>query len=344
MADPREVAAMRRALELASAPDAPTGPNPRVGAVLLDADGVIVAEGHHRGAGTPHAEVDALERAGDRVRGATVVVTLEPCNHQGRTGPCTAALVDAGVVRVVFAQSDRSAVAAGGSERLRKAGVSVEGGVLEAAAAKLNPAFTFATTERRPYVTYKFAATMDGRIAAADGSSRWITGPMARADVHRLRSEVDAIVVGTGTVLSDNPQLTVRGVPGVTATPLRVVVGERELPADLGVFDDAAPTLRLLTRDPRTVLAELGDRDVQHVLIEGGPTLAAAFLRAGLVNQVVAYVAPALLGAGPSAVSDFGIQSLDEAPRLLVTGVESLGGDVRITASVDHQPAAAEGI
>ena len=333
----REVEAMRRALALAASPDAPVGPNPRVGCVLLSADGLVVGEGHHRGAGTPHAEIDALRAAGDAARGATAVVTLEPCDHTGRTGPCSVALLDAGVVRVVHAQSDPNPVAAGGARRLREAGVEVVGGVLAEQAEALNETWTFAMTHGRPFVTWKAAATLDGRVAAADGTSRWITSSAARADVHALRARCDAVVVGTGTVLVDDAHLAVRR-DGVTASrdtqPLRVVVGLRDIPPTARVRDDSAPTLVLRERDPHAVLAALAARDCQHVLLEGGPTLAAAFVRAGLVDAVRWYVAPALLGSGEPALADSGIDSLSAALRLRVVDVARVGDDVRIDARV----------
>jgi len=239
-----ERAAMARAIVLARTPGVPVGPNPRVGCVLLDADGVPVAEGFHRGAGTPHAEVDALRRAGDRARGATAVVTLEPCNHTGRTGPCAEALLGAGVVRVVYAQADASPNARGGAERLRAAGVDVEGGLLAAEARQVNAAWSFAAEHGRPFVTWKLATTLDGRSAAADGSSRWVSSAPARRDTHRLRSECDAVLAGSGTVLVDDPRLTVRDELDVDLPrerqPLRAVMGLRELPTDRRVLDDAA--------------------------------------------------------------------------------------------------------
>jgi diaminohydroxyphosphoribosylaminopyrimidine deaminase/5-amino-6-(5-phosphoribosylamino)uracil reductase len=324
-----ERAAMLRALEIAQTPGVPHGPNPRVGAVLLAPDGTTVAEGFHRGAGTPHAEVDALAQAGDRARGATAVVTLEPCNHTGRTGPCSRALLDAGVARVVFAQADTSPVAQGGAETLRQAGVRVEGGLLSDEARAVNHAWTFAVTHRRPFVTWKLATTLDGRSAADDGTSRWVSSTPARRDTHLLRGRCDAILVGTGTVSVDDPQLTVRDEDDVDlprgSQPLRVVMGLRPVPAHSRVLDDAAPTVVLPTRDPHEALAEIFARDRQHVLLEGGPTLAAAFLRAGLVEEVVAYVAPMLLGAGRSAVGDLCIGTISEALHLDVVDATTLG-------------------
>jgi diaminohydroxyphosphoribosylaminopyrimidine deaminase/5-amino-6-(5-phosphoribosylamino)uracil reductase len=335
MASHAEIAAMRRAVVLAQTPGVPLGPNPRVGAVVINRDGDVVAEGFHRGAGTPHAEVDALENAGGAARGATAVVTLEPCNHTGRTGPCSAALVDAGIERVVYAQPDNTPRAQGGAQHLREAGLEVESGVLLDEARQVNRAWSFAAENQRPFVTWKFAATLDGRSAAADGTSRWITGDDARRDVHRLRGECDAVLVGTGTVTADNPQLNVRderGVPlPVDRQPLRAVMGCRDLSDDAAVFDGSAPTIRLRTHDPRLALEELFARDRQHVWLEGGPSLAAHFLAAGLVDEVVAYVAPALLGAGASAVGDLGIHTMTAALRLRLVDVARIGDDVRIT-------------
>jgi diaminohydroxyphosphoribosylaminopyrimidine deaminase / 5-amino-6-(5-phosphoribosylamino)uracil reductase len=327
---------MRRALDLARTPGVPRGPNPRVGCILLDGGGRAVAEGHHRGAGHPHAEVDALLTAGDRAHGTTVVVTLEPCNHIGRTGPCSAALRHAGVLRVVYAQPDRNPLARGGADALRMAGIDVEGGVLADEARAVNPEWTFAVDHGRPFVTWKFAATLDGRSAAADGTSRWITSPEARADVHRLRAECDAILVGTGTIRADNPRLTVRDDHGEPLErrfqPLRAVMGMRPIPAGAAVIDDAADTIHLATRDPHAALAMLFSRGRRRVWLEGGPTVAAAFAREGLVDRVVAYLAPALLGAGSAAVGALGISTVTDAIALDVSDVARVGPDVRITA------------
>ncbi|MCW2754179.1 MAG: ribD [Marmoricola sp.] len=328
--------AMRRALDLAATPGVPHGPNPRVGCVLLDPHGSEIAEGFHRGAGTPHAEAAALTEAGDAARGATAVVTLEPCNHTGRTGPCAKALIEAGVSRVVFAQPDPNPLAAGGAETLRSAGVAVEMGLLEHEARELNRAWTFAMEHGRPFVTWKFAATLDGRSAAADGSSRWVSSVAARRDTHRLRAECDAILVGTGTVLVDDPELTVRDeldqpLPRERQL-LRVVMGERDLPASARVLNDRADTVHLATRDVAEALSTLHARGIQHVFLEGGPSLAAAFLATGSVDEVVAYVAPKLLGAGRSVVGDLGIESITDALDLHVLDITVLDGDVRITA------------
>lgn len=342
-----ETAAMRRALELAATPDVPLGPNPRVGCVLLSAAGEVVAEGHHRGAGTPHAEVDALARAGGAARGATAVVTLEPCNHTGRTGPCSEALVEAGVARVVLAQTDPNPVAAGGTAALRAAGIEVVTGLMADESAHLNRAWAFGLAHGRPLVTWKFATTLDGRSAAVDGTSRWISSLPARRDTHRLRGECDTMLVGTGTALLDDPALTVRDEHDapVAHQPLRAVMGLRRLPAGLRLRDASAETLHLETRDPAAALAELYALGRRHVFLEGGPTLAAAFLRARLVDEVVTYVAPLLLGAGRSAVADLGVTTLAEGLTLLPTAVAVLGEgletNVRLTLTPQYAPASA---
>ncbi len=335
--------AMRRALEAARlGPEA--DPNPRVGAVVLDRDGTVVGVGHHEGAGTPHAEVVALREAGERAAGGAVVVTLEPCTHTGRTPPCTEAILAAGVARVAYAVPDPSGHG-GGAAWLALRGVAVERVPVDGAD-ELVAAWSFAVRHGRPRVVWKVASTLDGRAAAADRTSRWISSPESRADSHDLRARCGAIVAGTGTVLDDDPALTVRHPDGSLRgrQPLRVVVGLRDLPSGARVGDDAAPTLHLRTRDPHEVLAELHAREVRQVLLEGGPTLAAAFWRAGLVDEVVYYLAPALLGAGPSAVGDLGITTIADLARLEVTDLRRVGPDLRVglrPAAPDHRPAAA---
>jgi diaminohydroxyphosphoribosylaminopyrimidine deaminase/5-amino-6-(5-phosphoribosylamino)uracil reductase len=349
-----ETDAMRRAVELSARALGATAPNPVVGCVILDASGAVAGEGWHRKAGGPHAEVHALLAAGERARGGTALVTLEPCNHTGRTGPCAQALIAAGVARVVYAVADPSPAAAGGGQTLRAAGVDVASGLLGAEAEAVNVAWLTAIRKGRPYVRWKYAATLDGRIAAADGSSRWISSPQSRQDAHRLRAEADAVVVGSGTLLADDPQLAVRGIDGATQ-PLRVVVDSRARVAPgARVLDDAAPTLIAVAEDADTahlpgvdvvrlpagttgldvtaLLAELHARGVRSVLLEGGPTLAGAFVAAGAVDEVTGYLAPALLGAGPAALADAGISTVARALRLDVTDVVRLGPDLRVTA------------
>ena len=271
--------------------------------------------------------------AGDSARGGTAVVTLEPCAHTGRTGPCTDALIAAGVAKVVYGVDDPNPDAAGGADRLRAAGIEVVGDVEAHAAASgaLRP-WLHAVRTARPYVTWKYAATLDGRVAAADHTSRWISSAGSRADVHNLRATVDAILVGSGTVLVDDPQLTVRdGDALATHQPLRVVLDRRHrVPDDARVLDNAAETVVLDTAAPRFALKALFDRGVRHVLLEGGPTLAGAFVEAQCVDEVIAYLAPTLLGAGPAALGDAGIGTLADAATLDIESVTRLGEDIKV--------------
>lgn len=323
-----ELAALARADALGAAGLGSTSPNPSVGCVVLSAAGGVVGEGATEPPPGRHAEVVALAASGDAARGGTAVVTLEPCRHHGRTPPCTDALIAAGVARVVLAAPDPHDEAGGGAAVLAAAGIDVEL-VGEDAAPSLRP-WLAATRSGRPYVTLKTATTLDGRVAAPDGSSRWITGPEARADGHRLRARVDAIVVGSGTVLADDPALTVRDV-GVDRTPLRVVVDRRgRTPAGAKVRDAGAPTL-VTAAAPADLLADLFALGVRHVLLEGGPTLAGAFVAAGLVDELVAYIAPALLGGGPSSLAR-DVTSIEDAVRLSVADITAVGPDVRVTA------------
>jgi diaminohydroxyphosphoribosylaminopyrimidine deaminase / 5-amino-6-(5-phosphoribosylamino)uracil reductase len=329
-----ERAGMARARDLGASALGTTSPNPAVGAVVLAPDGGIVGEGATQPPGGPHAEMRALAQAGERARGGTVVVTLEPCAHTGRTGPCADALIAAGVARVVVAVPEPTELAGGGAERLRAAGIDVEVGVEQAEAEDGALAgWLTGVRQHRPFVVWKAAATLDGRVAAADGTSRWITGEEARAAVHRLRATCDAVVVGSGTAITDDPQLTVRDVSGRAADgqPLRVVVDRSgRVPTTARMLDAAAPTLLSRAADPAALLAELFDRDVRRVLLEGGPTLAAAFLREGLVDEVLVHLAPTLLGAGPFLVGDLGIATIADALRLTVADVTLLGGDVQV--------------
>lgn len=309
---------MARALALAAQVRGAVGPNPRVGCVVVDPSGRIVGSGAHQGAGTAHAEVVALAQAGEAARGGTAYVTLEPCNHHGRTPPCSQALLAAGVSEVRYAVADPTQ-AAGGAQYLREAGVRAEAGPLtEQATAFLRP-WLFAVSHGRPFVTYKLATTIDGYIAAADGTSRWITGPPARRWVHELRAQVDAVAVGARTYRQDQPQLTVRGVE-VVRQPLRVVLG--------GVD---APGFRVIRgHDPAAALTQLYAEGVRHLLLEGGATVGAAFLRAGLVDDLVWMIAPKLLGAGTRALADLGVGTIGDALGWQVTELTPVGDDVMI--------------
>jgi diaminohydroxyphosphoribosylaminopyrimidine deaminase/5-amino-6-(5-phosphoribosylamino)uracil reductase len=331
-----ELVAMRRALALAETVRGRTSPNPAVGAVILDPSGDLVGEGATQPSGGPHAEIVALAQAGERAVGATAVVTLEPCAHTGQTGPCVDALIDAGIARVVYALDDPNVVAAGGGTRLEVAGVKVEAGVLADDAAKgaLRP-WLHAMITGRPFVTWKVATTLDGRVAAADATSKWISSIVSRTDAQTIRGGVDAIMVGSGTVLADDPQLTARVGDGVLADhqPLRVVLDRRHrIPQRSRVLDNSSETLVLDTAVPRFALKALFDRGVRHLLLEGGPTLAGAFIEAHCVDEIIVYLAPKLLGSGPSGLGDAGIASIAGAVTLEIDEVERLGPDIKITA------------
>ncbi|HEX4702914.1 MAG TPA: bifunctional diaminohydroxyphosphoribosylaminopyrimidine deaminase/5-amino-6-(5-phosphoribosylamino)uracil reductase RibD [Pseudonocardiaceae bacterium] len=336
MADEQAIrAAMALAIAASERARGTTSPNPPVGAVVLDRDGAVAGIGATSPPGGPHAEVNALAEAGERARGGIVVVTLEPCAHHGRTPPCVDALLKAGVAEVHVAVTDPNPAAAGGAAALRAQGVDVHIGTLadEVATGPLRAWLHYARTGR-PHVTWKYAMTLDGRVAAADGTSRWISAEPSRAEVHRFRRHADAIMVGRGTVVTDDPKLTARTDADTDALrqPLRVVVGTGDLPATAHVLDDTAPTLHLRTRDPAQVLAALAEQDVVDVLLEGGPRLAGAFLAAGLVDRVLAYIAPTLLGAGPLALADAGVATITAAHRFTVERVTMSGPDLRVSA------------
>ncbi len=337
---------MARAIELASL--AMTHPNPRVGAVIVDVGANVVGEGFHEGPGTPHAEVVALEQAGNRARGATVYVTLEPCNDHGRTPPCVDALLAAGVGKVVAAVEDPDPSTAGsGLERLRAGGVEVVVGPGAAGAWALDPAYFHHRLVGMPLVTWKYAMTMDGSVAALDGSSQWITSPEARDDAHVLRSRSDAVVIGAGTLAVDDPRLDVR-IPGYEGhQPVPVVVLGMSAPTGAAQIWAREPLVFSAIRrnipagelvlvpgdgrpDPRAVCLQLAERGLLDVLLEGGPTLAGDWWRAGVINRGVAYLG-AKLGGGrgiPPLAGAF--DSIGEAGIVSVDGVRSLGADVRI--------------
>jgi diaminohydroxyphosphoribosylaminopyrimidine deaminase/5-amino-6-(5-phosphoribosylamino)uracil reductase len=323
---------MRLAVEQANRVKGSTYPNPPVGAVILDRWGAIAGVGGTEPTGGAHAEVVALRAAGDSAAGGTAIVTLEPCNHHGRTPPCVDALLAAGVAAVVYAVEDPNPVAGGGADRLRAAGVAVTPGIDSDLVAR-GTLREWLHKQRTgfPHVTWKFATSIDGRSAASDGSSQWITSSVARLDLHRRRAAADAIIAGTGTVFADDPSLTARLPDGRLADhqPLRVVVGKREISPEARVLSDDSRTMVIRTHDPHEVIRALSDRT--DVLLEGGPTLAGSFLRAGVVDRILAYVAPILLGGPITAVDDVGVLSIARALRWQFDGVESIGPDVLLS-------------
>jgi diaminohydroxyphosphoribosylaminopyrimidine deaminase/5-amino-6-(5-phosphoribosylamino)uracil reductase len=357
---------MRKALDLAARGTGRVSPNPLVGAVVVR-DGRVVGEGWHEGPGRPHAEIVALDAAGDRAQGATLYVGLEPCSHYGRTPPCAPRVAASGVTRVVSSVRDPNPLVDGAGLRLlRSAGIEVVEGVLATDAERLNAPFFKHTRTGRPLVTLKMAASLDGKVAARDGSSRWITGEDARLEVHRMRAAADAILVGAGTAFRDDPSLTVRLPDRPGRPPLRVVVdgrgivpeshavfsdGEaatlvattegapearrgawRRAGAEVVVMDDAGSSLIPL----EALLAELGKRDVQRVLVEGGPTLAWELVARGLVDEVVLFFAPILVGGqdAPSILMGGGIPTIGEPVALDVVEVSAIGRDIKVVARV----------
>jgi diaminohydroxyphosphoribosylaminopyrimidine deaminase/5-amino-6-(5-phosphoribosylamino)uracil reductase len=326
-------ALMRRAFDLARR-GPKRGVNPQVGCVLTDATGTVIAEGWHRGAGTPHAEVDALSQLDTVPPGATAIVTLEPCNHTGRTGPCAQALLDAGISRVVYSVSDPGLISGGGAARLTDAGVEILPNLLEDEGETLLGDWLPAARLGRPVVTAKWAQTLDGRTAAADGSSQWITGPAARADVHRRRSTADAIAVGTGTLIADNPALTARDDTGalLPEQPIPVVFGTRPIPADARLHEHPHSPIVLSGADLAADLANLAQRGIRSLFVEGGPTLISSLVAAGLVDSYLLYLAPALLGGPRTALGDIGVASIGDIRRLEIESVQTLGDDLLVIA------------
>lgn len=304
-------------------------PNPWVGAVIVNDRGVVLAEGHTQVPGESHAEIVALRRAGESARGSTLVVTLEPCSHQGRTGPCTAAIIAAGVARVVVGTLDPDArVNGGGVAELRAAGITVDVGVEEdAVRAQLAP-YLWHRVTRRPYVVAKVAATLDGVVAMADGSSQWITGEAARRDAHVLRAQSQAIIVGAATVRRDDPRLTAR-LDDIILEPLRVVLGAAPAGARIRPCLERSGELGPL-------LDELGELDVLQVLVEGGPRTTSAFLEAGLVNHLVWYQATAWAGSAGTlgALSTMTTSMISELRRGRVVDLRRIGDDIRLDVEV----------
>lgn len=317
------------------------GANPLVGALVVGADGTVLSAGHHRGAGTLHAERDAIVQAAQRsadLRSATLYSTLEPCRHRGRQPACTEAVLEAGIGRVVYGTADPTGEAGGGGRLLAEAGVEVLPGVLEEECAALNRRWSLAQQQRRPYVTVHLAQSLDARIAAADGTSQWITSPASREHTHLIRQRIDAILVGMKTALTDDPRLTARTADGelAAAQPLRCVMGRRELPSGARLaqgLPEGEGWRQLRTRDPLEALRSLREtvhrgHPVRHVLVEGGQSVLSAFFAADLVDEVFVYQAPLLLGAGRNSVGDIGVPTLSQAPRFVLDPAD--GGAVRV--------------
>ena len=323
--------AMQRAITLSEKGLGKCAPNPIVGAVIIDKAGNVIGEGFHdRMKSNDHAEVVAIKNAGKAATGATLVVTLEPCNHLGQTGPCTQAIIDAGITTVVFAVTDPNPIAAGGQVRLQSAGINVVTGVLSDEASYSNRAWLTKIKKNRPYFTWKVAITLDAKLAATDGTSKWISNEVSRADVQKLRRESDAILVGTNTIVTDNPHLIPRGeFQGFTRNPIRVICGEQELPKDSQIFDDKAQTVVVKSKDLKQLVAKLNELELNQVFVEAGATFASALMAAGLIDELVIYQAPALLGAGKSFYQNEDNKTIEALMRLKHISTEVLAGDLK---------------
>lgn len=304
-----------------------SAPNPNVSAAIYDAQGMLIADGaHDRSISSDHAEVVALKKAGAAAKGATLVVSLEPCNHLGSTGACVDAIIAAGISRVIYAVADPNPIASGGAQRLAAAGVSVE--YVESAELRdLQSAWLHRITTKRPYFIWKVATTLDGYIAANDGTSQWISSDESRADVQILRSQSDAILVGTGTALADNPTLQ----PRITGAqrPIRIVMGKREIPAEFNLNQGEQETIFLQSHNLEVLVATVSEKPINQVLVEAGPTLGTALLKAGVIDEIVIYQAPIVLGSGKPWLSELGITTLKDAMQLIHISTEHIGADLK---------------
>ncbi len=301
-------------------------PNPNVSAAIYAADGTLIADGfHNRKVSVDHAEVVALKKAGSAARGATMVVSLEPCAHTGTTPPCVQAIIDAGIAKVIYAVADPNPIAAGGAQKLADAGIEVE--------YRQSPELTYVQRawlhkERtgRPLMIWKVATTLDSKVAASDGTSQWITGPESREDVQELRAQSDAILIGTNTALVDNPHLIPRG---HEARPVRLICGEQEVPATNKVFDNEARTVLVKSKSIPELIKVLSNEGFNQVLVEAGPTLGSALMASGKIDELIVYQAPKMLGAGKEFVSHLGISTLDDHLKLELIGVQPFGSDIK---------------
>jgi diaminohydroxyphosphoribosylaminopyrimidine deaminase/5-amino-6-(5-phosphoribosylamino)uracil reductase len=301
-------------------------PNPNVSAAIYGADGSLISDGfHNRKVSVDHAEVVALKKAGSAARGATMVVSLEPCAHTGTTPPCVQAIIDAGIAKVIYAVADPNPLAAGGAQKLTDAGIAVE--YRESAELTfVQRAWLHKERTGRPLMVWKVATTLDSKVAASDGTSQWITGPESREDVQKLRAQSDAILIGTNTALVDNPHLIPRG---HEARPVRVICGEQEVPATNKVFDNEARTITVKSKSVPELMKVLSDEGFNQVLVEAGPTLGSALMASGNIDELIIYQAPKMLGAGKEFVSHLGISTLDDFLELELLSVQPFGSDIK---------------
>ena len=319
-------AAMARAIDCARLGLGKTFPNPIVGAVIISSTGEFISEGFHQG--VDHAEVVAIKAAGSIPAGSIIYVSLEPCNHHGKTPPCTDAIIKSGISKVVFAVSDPNPIAAGGAKHLQGAGIEVESGLCYEEASRANRAWLTKIANDRPRITWKIASTMDGKVAASDGSSKWITGELARANVALMRSQADAIVTTTATVKADDPSLTSKGLGN---NPIRIVMGSTEIAANSQILGKDAETVIIKSRDPKELIAFANERGFNQLLIESGPTFGTALLSQNLIDEIVLFQAPTFLGSGTPSISDLGITNITGRLDFEIADVEVIGADLKIT-------------
>jgi diaminohydroxyphosphoribosylaminopyrimidine deaminase/5-amino-6-(5-phosphoribosylamino)uracil reductase len=322
----RAEAAMARAIDCARLGLGKTFPNPIVGAVITSATGEVLSEGFHQGG--DHAEVIALNAVKELPAGAILYVSLEPCNHHGKTPPCVDAIIKSGLKKVVYAVSDPNPAAAGGADRLKAAGIEVESGIGEVQARLENRAWLTKIELGRPRITWKIASTMDGKVAASDGSSKWITGELARTDVAHMRSQFDAIITSTATVIADDPLMTSKG---FGKNPVRIVMGRTEINAGAQIMDGSAETIFIKSQNLKDLIALANERGFNQVLIESGPTFGTALLREDLIDEVVLFQAPTLLGSGTPSIGDLGITNIAGRLDFEISDVEVIGSDLKIT-------------
>ena len=322
----REEAAMARAIDCARLGLGTTYPNPIVGAVITSATGEIVSEGFHQGG--DHAEVIAINTAKEIPAGAILYVSLEPCSHHGKTPPCVDAIINSGIKKVVYAVNDPNPAAAGGADRLRAAGIEVESGIGEVQARLENRAWLTKMELGRPRITWKIASTMDGKVAASDGSSKWITGELARTDVAHMRSQFDAIITSTATVIADDPLMTSKG---FGKNPVRIVMGRTEINTGAQIMDSSAETIFIKSQNFKDLIALANERGFNQVLIESGPTFGTALLREDLIDEIVLFQAPTLFGSGKPAIGDLGITHISGRLDFEISDVEMIGSDLKIT-------------
>ena len=320
-------ALMSRADDLSKLGLGYTAPNPIVGCIIVDSKGHVIAEEFHNGGA--HAESKAINSLSAIPSDATLFTTLEPCNHHGKTEPCSDLIIKSGIKNVVFSITDSNPIAQGGSKKLRDAGVKVTGGVLTEKVEFTNRYWLQKIKTGRPYFTWKIAMTLDGKIAASDGTSKWITSMESRSEVSKLRAQADAVLIGTGTALADNPSLNSHN-PG-TRQPLRIVMGKSEIPTSHKLNDDSAATHFLKSHEVSDLLDLLLDLEVNHVLVESGPKLGTVLIKNGLIDEIAAYIAPSILGTGNSFVGDLDISTLSERIDYQIHSFAQLGNDLSVT-------------